>query len=227
MIRRSISFLVLFVGSSFASPALAASDATATAGASPPAEPVREVVEGALPQVEASVLPQLVEAVPSPVVKPHTAPAPTRPSAGTTAAGKTETSGQGSSPVAAETGEQGARLEAPEGPHLGGAVSEARRSSAAAPSVRDPAASLLAPSRATSSFAIPDPAPPETVAPSERPAASPVENPGRSRPVALSDWIGSGPPLPPAFIYLAVFASVLAIVVSMRHELGIRRRRRF
>jgi hypothetical protein len=61
--------------------------------------------------------------------------------------------------------------------------------------------------------------------------AAPVEgtdDQASRQPSALSDWIGSGPPLPSALVYLALFASVFAIVVSTRRELGLgpRRRRR-
>jgi hypothetical protein len=72
------------------------------------------------------------------------------------------------------------------------------------------------------------PQPVAAAAPTE-PAAPSAVGGGHQQPAALTDWLGSNPPLPPAFVYFAVFASGLAIVLSMRRELGLapRRRRRF
>lgn len=73
-------------------------------------------------------------------------------------------------------------------------------------------------------WAIPEPEPPTDAARPE--SAAPTATGGRSQPAALTDWVGSGPPLPAVLVYLAVFASGLAILVSTRRELGLQTRRR-
>jgi hypothetical protein len=190
---------------------------------------VRGVVDTtlqSLPQPEPPATSPLTDVLP-PVSAPPRTVEPQPPASGDSTA--PEGSGTPTAPPAEE--DVGAPVASPTGTHLPATIALARdRSSAEG---RQAAEHQVGgpppiPERATS-FAIPEPAPPTATAALDSAAPSASGGGDRAQPVALSDWIGSGPPLPALFVYLAVFASGLAIFVSMRRELGLhpRRRRRF
>jgi hypothetical protein len=195
---------------------------------------VRGTVEGTLQSLPKPELPKPEQPAAPPVAEilPTAVPAPPPPVAPPPAIGGPAAS-EGSGTVSPPSGQDsGQPVSSPARTHVSTpatAVADAHRSSyrgAPRHSVPKPVGGPPEAARGVPGFAIP------AAEPAAGPAlvsAAPVPSDGRSQPVALSDWIGSGPPLPPVFVYLAVFAGGLAILVSMRRELGLypRRRRRF
>lgn len=169
---------------------------------------------------------------PAPTALPEAPPAPA-PASEPAPQGEPTASGQGSSNLVTQTGEQGGTVDGPASAHVAGAISAAAEPgetaaaepAAAQPLPREPAADR--PARAPLRKAgAPPSGPPSAIDPATPLAPwTPAAHP---EPTSLTEGVGPGPPLPPAFVYLAVFASVLAIVVSTRRELGFgpRRRRR-